>query len=56
MTPATLRIIGIIFLVAAVVVAVLNLKRVADLGAFMLPSFLLITGMAFMLRARRRRL
>jgi hypothetical protein len=40
MTPSTLRIVGVVFLVAAAVVAVLNLRRVADLGAFALPSVL----------------
>lgn len=56
MSPATLRIVGIGFLVAAAVVGVLNLRRVADLGAFALPSVLLVVGMAFILRARKRRL
>jgi hypothetical protein len=55
-TPSTLRIVGIVFLVAAAVVAVLNLRRVADLGAVALPSALTVLGLAFILRARRRRL
>ena len=56
MSPATLRIIGIVFMVMAALVAVLNLKRVADLGAFFLPSMLIVIGLAFILRARNRRL
>ena len=56
MNPSTRRIVRTIFLVAAAVVAVLNLKRVADLGAFALPAVLLVTGLAFVLRARKRRL
>lgn len=56
MTPTTLRIIGIVFLIAAVVMAVLNLMRAVSLGAVFLPSVLFIIGMAFILRARNRRL
>jgi hypothetical protein len=56
MNPATLRIVGIVFLVAAAGVAVLNLQRVAGLGAFWLPTVLIILGLACILRARRRRL
>jgi hypothetical protein len=54
--PSTLRIIGIVFLILAAAVAVLNLRRVADLGAVALPSVLTIVGLAFILRARKRRL
>ncbi len=56
MTPSTLRVIGIVFLVAAAAVAVLNLRRVADLGAFAVPSALTVVGLAFVLRAKKRRL
>ena len=56
MSPSKLRIVGIIFLVAAAVVAVMNLRSVADLGAFALPTVLGIVGTAFILRARKRRL
>lgn len=56
MSPSTLRLIGIVFLVAAAVVAVLNLRRVADLGAFALPSVLMVLGLAFVARSRKRRL
>lgn len=56
MTPATMRISGITFLTAAAVVSILNLRRVANLGAFWLIFPLLIIGIAFILRARKRRL
>jgi hypothetical protein len=53
MTPTTLRLIGILFLVAAVVLAILNLKRVADLGMIWAGPALMIIGAAFMVLARR---
>ena len=56
MSPAALRVIGIVFLLAAAAVAVLNLRRVAGLGAVALPSVLVVLGVACILRARRRRL
>ena len=56
MTPQTMRIIGIVFMVMAAIVAILNLKRVADLGAFFIPAILIIIGAGFILRARNRRL
>lgn len=56
MNSKALRLIGFVFLLAGIVVAVLNLRRVANLGAVMLPALLIVLGMAFTLRARRRRL
>lgn len=47
--------IGILFLVSAAVVAVLNLKRVANLGMFWLSAPLLVIGIALVTRARRRK-
>ena len=47
--------IGILFLVAAAVLAVLNLKRVADLGTFWVSTPLLIIGIALITMARKRR-
>jgi len=48
-------VIGILFLVAAAVVAVLNLKRVANLGMTWLSPPLLIVGVAlFTLAARKK--
>ena len=55
MSPKTLRLIGIIFLVGAAVLAVLNLKRVADLGMPWVSPPLLIIGMVFIILARRRK-
>ncbi len=54
MPATTLRVIGILFLVAAVVIAVLNLKRVANLGMLWLNAPLLVIGIALILAARRR--
>jgi hypothetical protein len=56
MSPRTMRIIGIIFMLLAATVAILNLRRVANLGAFYLPAILIVLGAAFILRARNRRL
>lgn len=56
MSAKTLRIIGIVFLVAAAVLAVLNLKRVADAGTFWISSPLLVIGMALVILANRRKL
>jgi hypothetical protein len=55
LSATTLRLIGILFLVAAAVVAVLNLKRVANLGMVWLSPPLLIVGMAFVVLAARRK-
>lgn len=55
MSPTTLRTIGILFLIAAAVLAVLNLKRVANLGTFWISSPLLIIGMAFIILAGKRK-
>lgn len=54
MTPKTLAALGVLFLVAAAVVAVLNLKRVADLGMMWLSPVLLIVGIGLMAASRRR--
>ncbi len=54
MSATTLRVIGILFLVAAVVVAVLNLKRVANLGMVWLSAPLLIVGVGFLAASRRK--
>jgi hypothetical protein len=48
-------VIGILFLVAAAVVAVLNLKRVANLGMMWLSPPLLIVGLGFVAIAARRK-
>ncbi len=56
MTPPTLRIIGIVFLLAAAAVAGLELRKGNGTGALFIPSVLFIIGIAFILRARGRRL
>ena len=54
MNPLTLRLIGFLFIVGAVVAAVLNLHRVADLRMPWLGPLLLVIGAAFVIAARRK--
>ena len=54
MNPALVRVIGILFLVAAVVAAVLNLHRVANLGMPWLGPILLVLGAALVISAKKR--
>lgn len=54
MSASLLRTIGILFLVSAAVVAVLNLKRVANLGLVWLSPVLLVIGIALVVNARKR--
>jgi len=46
--------IGLLLVVAAAVLAILNLKRVADAGTFWISMPLLIIGIAFVAMARKR--
>jgi hypothetical protein len=55
LSATTLRVIGILFLVAAAVVAILNLKRAANLGMMWLSPPLLIVGIALVVMARKRK-
>ena len=55
MSPKTLRLIGVVLIVAAAMLAVLNLKRVANAGTFWVSTPLLIIGLAFFAMSRRRR-
>ena len=48
MTPNILRLLGILFMVAAAVVAVLNLHRVANLGLPWVTFLLTAIGLACM--------
>ena len=48
-----LRLIGILLLVAAVVAAILNLHRVADLGMPWLAPLLLVLGAALVAFAKK---
>jgi hypothetical protein len=54
MNRSVIHLIGILFLIAAVVAAVLNLHRVADLRMPWLAPLLLIVGMAVVLIGKRR--
>ena len=54
MSGKTLRLIGILVLVAGATVAVLNLKRVADLRMIWLPPVLLVIGIGLVVNSRRR--
>jgi hypothetical protein len=55
LSATTLRVIGFLFLVAAAVVAILNLKRVANLGMMWLSPPLLIVGLALVTLAARKK-
>ena len=54
MNPSVLRAIGTILLMSAVVVAILNLHRVADLRMPWLAPLFMIFGVAFLVIARKR--
>ena len=54
MSATTLRVIGFLFLVAAAVVAVMSLKRVANLGMVWLAAPLLIVGVGLLGASRRK--
>ena len=55
MNPHTLRLIGFVFFVGALVAAVLNLHRVADLGMPWLAPLLVIIGAALVIGSKRKR-
>lgn len=55
MKPNVMRLLGILFLLGAVVSAVLNLHRVANLGLPWLAPLLLIIGATLTMLAGRRR-
>ena len=54
MSSSSLRILGFLFLIFAAVVAVLNLKRVANLGVIWLAPVLLVIGIALVMNSRKR--
>ena len=54
MSANTLRLLGILLLIAAAIVAILNLKRVANLGMMWLPAVLLVIGAGLITASRRR--
>jgi hypothetical protein len=53
MTPSTMRLIGIVFMLAAAVLMILNLKRVANLGSYWVAIPLFVIGLALVARSRR---
>lgn len=53
MSPSTMRLAGIIFMLAAVVLMILNLKRVANLGSFWVGVPLFVIGLALLARSKR---
>jgi hypothetical protein len=53
MTPSTMRLIGTLFMFAALVLMVLSLKRVADLGTFWVGLPLFVIGLAFLARSKK---
>ena len=55
MSPTAARMIGFLFIVAAVAVAILNLKRVAALGMPWLAPLFLIFGAVLVTASRRPR-
>ncbi len=54
MSSRTLRLIGILLAVAAAVLAILNLKMVADLGTLWVSIPLLIIGIILVAMSRKR--
>jgi hypothetical protein len=55
MSPRTLRVIGIAFLILAAVVAVLDFLRGVSLGTYLLPMLWVFVGAAFLMWASRKR-
>jgi len=54
LSAKTLRVIGILLVVAAAVLAILNLKRVADAGTLWISMPLLLFGIALVAMSRKR--
>jgi len=54
LSAKTLRLIGILLVVAAAVLAILNLKRVADAGTLWISMPLLLFGIALVAMSRKR--
>ena len=53
MSPKAMRLAGILFIAAAAVLMILNLKRVANLGSYWTAIPLFIIGIALIARSRR---
>ena len=54
MNPSIIRLLGIALLIAAAIVAILNLHRVADLRMPWLAPVILVFGIASVALARRK--
>ena len=48
-----MRLVGILFLIVAAVLMILNLKRVADLGTFWIGLPVFVIGVVLVARSRR---
>ena len=55
MNRSIIRLIGIVLLIAAAVVAILNLHRVADLRMPWVAPLLMVLGVVFVAFSRRRK-
>jgi hypothetical protein len=55
LSETTMRLVGIVFLVAAAAFFILNLKRVADLGTYWVALPLLLVGIVLVARSKKRR-
>lgn len=53
MSSSVLRFFGAVFILGAVVLMILNLKRVANLGTFCVALPVLIIGIVLVTRARK---
>ncbi|MEK6304119.1 MAG: hypothetical protein AABO41_25810 [Acidobacteriota bacterium] len=53
MSSTTMRLVGLICVVAAAVLMILNLKRVADLGTFWVALPLLLIGVVLVARSKK---
>ena len=54
MSPKVLRVLALLFCIAGVAVAILNLKRVAGLGLVGLPAFFIVLAAGLMAASKRR--
>lgn len=54
MTPNVMRLLGILLLLSAIVFAVLNLHRVANLGLPWVAPILLVVGIGLTAASRRK--
>ncbi|HWO01192.1 MAG TPA: hypothetical protein VNS63_18165 [Blastocatellia bacterium] len=55
MSPKTMRLVGIACMVVAVVLMILNLRRVANLGTYWIALLFFFVGAVFAVRSRRQK-